>query len=136
MAWVIDTCLFIDVAEADPDFGARSAHLLDITRARGLVVCPITYVELAPVFDGILSVQDAFLQDVGASFMELWSPPDTVAAHEGWNRYVQAKRKGALPRRPIADVLIGAFALRFDGLLTRNESDFRTIYPNLRIVSP
>ena len=29
MAWVVDTCLLIDVAEADPAFGIGSAKLLD-----------------------------------------------------------------------------------------------------------
>jgi hypothetical protein len=35
----------------------------------------------------------------------------------------------------VADVLIGGFALRFDGLLTRNTGDFRQLFPSLRLVS-
>jgi hypothetical protein len=31
MAWAVDTCLLIDVAEADPTFGVPSAKLLDQT---------------------------------------------------------------------------------------------------------
>ncbi|MBM3833050.1 MAG: type II toxin-antitoxin system VapC family toxin [Verrucomicrobia bacterium] len=41
-----------------------------------------------------------------------------------------------MPKRPLADILIGAFALRFDGLLTRNETDFRSVFSQLTIVSP
>ncbi len=41
MAWVVDTCLVIDVAEADPTFGVASAKLLDNKRADGLTICPI-----------------------------------------------------------------------------------------------
>ena len=63
MAWVVDTCLLIDVAEADPTFGAASARLL-------------------------------------------------------------------------ADILIGAFAMRFDGILTRNQADFRRAFPTLPITAP
>jgi len=33
MAWVVDTCLLIDVAEADSMFGVASAKLLDGRRA-------------------------------------------------------------------------------------------------------
>ncbi len=33
-------------------------------------------------------------------------------------------------------LLIGAFASRFDGLLTRNEGDFRRVFPALRILVP
>ena len=42
MAWVVDTCLLIDVAEADPTFGVASARLLDSKRANGLAICPAT----------------------------------------------------------------------------------------------
>lgn len=37
---------------------------------------------------------------------------------------------------PVADVLIAAFAERFQGIITRNASDFRNILPTLRIVEP
>jgi predicted nucleic acid-binding protein len=36
----------------------------------------------------------------------------------------------------VADVLIGALALRHDGLITRNGDDFLALYPKLRIVDP
>jgi len=29
MAWVVDTCLIIDVLDDDPEFGAASARLID-----------------------------------------------------------------------------------------------------------
>ena len=61
MAWVADTCLLIDVAEADPAFGVASAALIDSKRAEGLAVCPITYAELAPVFGGDATAQNEFL---------------------------------------------------------------------------
>lgn len=43
---------------------------------------------------------------------------------------------GLAAKKPIADVLIGALALRHDGLVTRNPADFRRHYPSLRIVEP
>ena len=33
-------------------------------------------------------------------------------------------------------LLIGAFATRFQGLLTRNTADFRPVFPALTIVEP
>ena len=47
-----------------------------------------------------------------------------------------AKRAGKIPKRPIADVLVGAFASRFDGILTRNVADFQPVFPTLNIVTP
>ena len=40
MAWVVDTCLLIDVAEADPAFGVASAALIDSKRAKGWRCAP------------------------------------------------------------------------------------------------
>lgn len=135
MPRVVDTCLLIDIAEADPNFGVGAADLLDGLSDDGLVICPISYVELAPVFGGNLAEQNTFLQGLGVSFTEPWLNEDTIAAHKAWDSYVQRKRKGEIQKRPIADLLIGAFALRFGGLLTRNTDDFRVLFPTLQIVS-
>ena len=136
MAWVVDTCLLIDVAEADPTFGVASAKLLDLKRTDGLTICPVTYVELAPVFNGDQAAQNEFLFDLGLSWPEVWAQPDTEEAHRAWHRYVAARRTAKVPKRPLADILIGAFASRRDGILTRNASDFRTVFPRLAIAAP
>lgn len=136
MAWVVDTCLLIDVAEADPTFGVASATLLDAKRPEGLTICPVTYAELAPVFDGNAAAQNEFLANLGVDWTEGWTLKDTVAAHDAWHRYVVGKRAGRIPKRPVADVLIGAFASLRDGLLTRNEGDFRAVFPTLRLEAP
>jgi predicted nucleic acid-binding protein len=53
-----------------------------------------------------------------------------------WHRHIRQRRAGQSPRRPVADVLIGAFACRFRGLLTRNPRDFAEAFPDLRLVAP
>jgi len=136
MSWVVDTDMLIDVAEADPSFGIVSAALIDSKRRDGVTVCPITYAELAPVFNGDQTAQEEFLFNLGVTWPEAWTLADTIVAHEAWHRYVTGKRAGRVPKRPIADVLIGAFASRFDGILTRNEADFRPVFPVLTIAVP
>ena len=59
-----------------------------------------------------------------------------LAAHKAWYEHVQRKRLGGALKRPIADVLIGAYAMQKGGLITRNEADFKTIYPDLTIFNP
>jgi predicted nucleic acid-binding protein len=136
MAWVVDTCLLIDVAEADPSFGVSSAQGLDRLRTDGLIICPVSYVELAPVFNGDEMAQQEFLYHLSVGWREPWTEADTRASATGWHRHVVGRRTGSVRKRPVADVLIGGFAVRFQGLLTRNPSDFRTIFPRLTIRTP
>jgi predicted nucleic acid-binding protein len=139
MAWVVDTCLLLDVGLDDPSFGVKSETLLSEKSAQGLVVCPVTFVELGPAFAGDLAALRKFLFGLSVDFDEPWILKDTENAAKGWAKHIlrRRERRGVVPRRPVADALIGAFALRFDGLLTRNVADFRRLYPRLRlIISP
>ena len=63
-----------------------------------------------------------------------WTIADPDAAFAAWQRYVKQKRQRVIQKHPIADILIGAFALRFQGLLTRNGSEFRKLVPALTVV--
>ena len=136
MAWVVDTCVLIDILEDDPEFGRASALALDGHAAEGLAVCPITYTELAPAFEGDPNLQDEFLTGVGIDFRQDWTWEDTLRAHESWHRFIQQKRAGLVPKRPLADILIGAFAVRHQGLITRNPEDFEAAFPELPLRVP
>ncbi|MBI2897813.1 MAG: type II toxin-antitoxin system VapC family toxin [Deltaproteobacteria bacterium] len=136
MSWVVDTCILIDIARADPDFAEASSRLLRRRLREGLVICPITYVEMGPAFAGSRDLQDEFLAGVGVDWPQAWSWTDTLAAYEAWHAHIGRRREQATPKRPIADVLIGAFAARFEGLLTRNSADFRKLFPRLRLNEP
>ncbi|HTG37037.1 MAG TPA: type II toxin-antitoxin system VapC family toxin [Thermoanaerobaculia bacterium] len=133
MAWVVDTCVLLDVLEDDPEFGQSSALILDRLAEEGLTICPITYAEMAPAFEGNTSLQDEFLIGVGVDFRQDWLWEDTLRSHEAWSDFIRRKRSGLVPKRPLADVMIGAFASRYQGLITRNQSDFATIFPELPI---
>lgn len=136
MAWVVDTCMLIDVLDDDPRFGRSSALTLDFYSGDGLIACPLTYAELAPAFQGDMGLQDEFLHGVGVDFRQDWTWADTRLAHQAWNRFIERRRSHSLPRRPLADVLIGAFASRFQGLITRNVDDFQSIFPDLTLRMP
>ena len=136
MPWVVDTCLLIDIADADPQFAVDSAVLLDARKGDNLLISPVTYAELAPVFDGDVVRQETFLFHLQVSWTEAWTRTETLSAHAAWHRYVLERRLRRIAKRPMADILIGAFAERFDGLLTRNAGDFKEVFPNLTIVAP
>ena len=136
MTWVVDTCIVIDILENDPNFGLRSATLLEAKLDEGLSICPVTFVELAPAFEGNANEQETFLRQAGIGFREGWTTADTRTAHLAWHQHIAARRSGILPKRPIADVLIGAFATNRRGLITRNHADFRRNFPELQILEP
>lgn len=132
MAWVVDTSVLLDIRLNDPAFGVSSAACLTRHAQDGLVVCPVTYIELAPTFQGDNTLQAMFLSEVGVSHREPWVWQDTVTAHQLWHEQVRKKRAGLAHKRPIADVLIEAFALRFQGVITRNPKHFasaQTVMP-------
>lgn len=134
--WVVDTCVVLDVFEHDPAFGLSSAKLLERLLPDGLCVAPITMVELSAAFAGDLAEQKRFLSQAGISYAEAWTSVDTESAHQAWNTYVQARRTEKIARRPVADLLIGGFAMNRDGLVTRNPADFKRWLPKLTIREP
>ena len=134
--WVVDTCVIIDILSGDGEFSGDSADAIDTKRDDGLFVAPITYVELAPSFDGDSIRQDGTLAELGIK-IDLGGNRDAVmAAYKAWREHVLRKRAGQAVKRPIADIMIGAYALQKGGLITRNEDDFRALYPTLTIFNP
>ena len=136
MVWVVDTCVILDILDCHPLFAEVSSRALQENLDEILEIAPASYVELAPAFNGDAREQDAFLD-------ALWIRRDfgldlngVLAAHGWWYEHILRKRKGEAPKRPLADVLIGAYALQKGGLITRNESDFRTLFPKLPIYNP
>lgn len=134
--WVVDTCVIIDILSGDGDFSGRSADAIDAKRDEGLVIAPITYVELAPSFCGNAEDQNEVLSGLGIGLDFAGNKDAVLAAHRAWYEHVMRKRLGAEAKRPIADVLIGAYAMQKGGLITRNEVDFKSLYPNLTIFYP
>ena len=136
MSWLVDTCVLLDVIDGDSAFANASAEFLDSYAPYGLEISPVTAVELAPAFLGDAERQASFLREHGVSISHLWDSVAQQAAQSAWAAHIAAKRRGQARRRPVADILIGALALRHEGLITRNAEDFKRHFPSLEVRVP
>ena len=127
MAWVVDSCVLLDIRMNDATHGLASAQCMAAHLAEGLTIAPITYVELAPAFGGDARLQNLFLDQTGVEWQTSWTLADTETAHRLWAAHVHKRRSGHGSKRPVADILIEAFAKRFQGLITRNEKHFMSV---------
>lgn len=133
MAWVVDTCVLLDLVIGTDQHLAEAEAVLG--RAGDLVICPISLVELGPTFSDAGKLRD-FLVDYDVDSNQAFTSEDAEVGRVAWQRIVALRRATGSPRRPIADVLIGAFAHRRSGIITRNAGDFSTFYPTLSIWDP
>lgn len=136
MAWVVDTSVVVDLVTGDPLFEPASTSCLQTHLKDGLVVSPVTFVELGPSFSGDEIAAEGFLKAAHIGSSEFWSAEDTLLAHRLWHQHQLRRRQLQITKRPVADVLIAAFAERFQGIITRNAADFRNILPMLQIIEP
>ena len=136
MAWVVDTSVVLDLITADPVHEAASTACLQSHLVDGLVVSPVTFVEIGPAFGGDAVKAGFFLRALGIVPLVSWDGDDTSVAHRLWYWHQLARRKGVSGKRPVADVLIAAFASKYQGLITRNARDFRNLVPGLNLVEP
>jgi predicted nucleic acid-binding protein len=127
LAWVVDTSVLLDVLLDDPGFAQLSAECLSRHLLDGLVICPVTYMELAPAFNGSTHLEEAFLEQVGIDWFQGWTWTDIRTAHQLWDNHVKQKRAAKERKRPVADLLIEAFAHRFEGVISRNRNDFSSV---------
>lgn len=136
MSWLVDSCVLLDIVDADSSFCHASAAIVDDMVDEGLFISPVTAVEIAPAFLGDSDKESLFLREIGVSISDRWDDVAQRAAQMAWAAHIAAKRRGLVPRRPVADILIGALALRHDGLITRNAEDFLRHFPLLNIKVP
>ena len=134
--WVVDTCVIIDVLDRISGFAEVSAAALDAKYDDGLTIAPVTFVELAPAFNADLEEQIRFLTTLGIDIAFDENRETVFHAYKGWYSHILRKRASMERKRPVADVLIGAYALSKGGLITRNEADFRALFPELVICNP
>jgi predicted nucleic acid-binding protein len=101
---------------------------------RNRVICPVVYAELAAsrAWEGLR----LFLERAGVEV--LWEMPEAVWERAGraMGEYARLRRGGVLPRRVVADFLIGAHA-EYHGLTiaTFDRVVYEAVFPAVPVLS-
>ena len=138
MSTAVDTNVIVDVVGGTPSTAAQAAATLTLHgRQTALVVAPVVYAELFahPAWNG--DEIDEFLGATGITVdwhltQDVWRNAGEAFASYARRR---AKQRGGLPRRLLADFVIGAHAARIGALITGDVAFYRTNFPDLRIFS-
>ena len=137
MITAVDTNVLMDVLLEDPSFQPASEQLLREASGEGsLVICEVVYGEMAGFFPDRLAL-DTFLKETGVHLKHS-SPEALWKAGHLWRGFrVEKPGKPDVPRRLLADFLIGAHALfQADRLLTRDKKFYGAAFSGLRLLAP
>ena len=130
---LVDSCVLLDVATADPRWADWSE--LALTRALDagrVVVNPIVYAEVSIGFDTVEEL-DRVLSPGDYAREQLPYEAGFLAG----KAFLAYRRRGGQKRSPLPDFYIGAHAaVRSYHLLTRDTARFRTYFPRLRLIAP
>lgn len=132
-AVLVDSNVLLDVATADPVWGAgpapRSARTAD---EAVLVINPLIYAEVSVGFDAIEELEAA----LPASLYRRDTLPYEAAFLCG-KVFLQYRRGGGTKRSPPPDFYIVAHAaVAGYRLLTRDASRYRTYFPTVELIAP
>jgi hypothetical protein len=130
---MVDSNVFIDIFDLDPQWFGWSADRLDQAGARAtLVINPIIYAELAAGFASIEALEGAMTPYPLVREALPWDAAFMAAqAHKLY------RRRGGVKRSPLPDFYIGAHAtIAGYTLLTRDPARYREYFPRLRMIAP
>lgn len=132
-AAMVDTCVLLDVVTEDPKWSRWSAGMLQQVADAGLLVInPVIYSELSVGFERIEDIEHLF----GPEIFEYRAIPREAAFLAG-RCFLEYRRRGGTKAIPLPDFFIGAHAsVESLPLVTRDESRFRTYFPQLKLICP
>ena len=133
--YIVDPQLVTDILDAKSEAAARANALIEAHRGDDLILAPTSYVALSSAFMGIRSMQDRFLENLGIKVAKMASGKVMDAAYSAWSRY-QKDNPGAEGPGIFESLYIGAYALLYDGLLTRQGHLYRKYFETLAVIEP
>lgn len=131
----VDSNVIFSATEPRDSLHTQASAQLEAARQNEvLVIAPVVYAKL--MASTVPAFMQAFLERVHTGV--LWDMPPEVWKGAGFafGAYARARRKGQLPRRLVADFLIGAHAEYYSlAVLAFDDTVFRAAFPKVRLVS-
>lgn len=130
---LVDTNVFVDVLQSDPDWADWSiAQLQAQSKVHRLAINPIIYSELSLTFSTVEALNQV-LDGMELRMLEIPKPALFLAG----KAFVQYRRKGGAKTNVLGDFFIGAHAA-VSGLplLTRETGRYRTYFPSVKLLAP
>ena len=138
MTTAIDTNILVALWDTDPQLNSAVQKALDSAQARGaLVITGAVYAELLALPGRTQKMLDEFFGATG--ILVEWQLSEQIwrTAGRAFQEYARrrSKKKAEMPRRILADFLIGAHAaVHHYPLLTLDRRLYRAAFPKLKIV--
>ena len=128
MKFLVDPQLIVDALKGESEDGRRALALFEAYKADELILALTSYVALGPAFMGIRSMQDRFLETIGVRVSRNAPAKVLDAAYSAWSRYQQENPRIAGGSSVFDQLYIGAYALLYDGILTRHGDLYRRYF--------
>lgn len=136
MKYLVDPQLILDILGGKGDQPAKASALFECCRGDELVLAPTSYLSLSSAFMGLRPMQDRFLENFGIRVTR--KAPEKVmdAAYSAWSRYQKENPRTTGGMGVFDSLYIGAFALLYDGILTRQGDLYRQYFDTLKVIEP
>lgn len=133
MAYLIDSCILLDILTDDPQWADTSQSLLDQHSLEGeLLINPIIYTEIS-----IGYAQQADLDEVIKVMALSWEEIPHQALFLTGKVFLSYRKNKGNKIHPMPDFYIGAHAqMAHHSIITRDTTRYRTYFPEVKLITP
>jgi predicted nucleic acid-binding protein len=129
---LVDSCVLIDVFDADPKWQQWSLDALQTHHAQGLAVNALICAEIAPSFESLQEMQNAL------DLVHLvYAPMSQMSAFLAAQAFTLYRQNNGSKLTTLPDFFIGAHAQTQGwAILTRDKSRYKTYFPAVTLITP